>query len=392
MGLLRSVPDKTKVLVIIPSGFCYGLQHISFSLFNTSRDKIEPFFLISKWSDGEFEREIQKMGFKFSHSWLGMFSRKMDAKNIKMSLHALSKLPALYRDFWKLYKSFKPDILFFANHHELILLYPALAFIRRPVVCHMHDPAPALSFQKRTFSFYMKKVKKILAISENVKQRIIALGGKENEITVLHNGIVIPATPDFERDNTLCKKAQWPDDVFIIGITGQMSATKGHEDLLNAFAKAYKNNKALRLIIGGKPSYPFSQTLQTLIDSLALKDVVYFSGWQEEASSFFRSIDLYVLASRHDEGYGLVIAEAMAFSKPTVITASGGAVELVKDGVTGFIVPKRDIDALAQKIEIFATDKVLYENARRAAYAYAKSHFDLQKKAIDFSNFLEKVK
>jgi len=55
---------------------------------------------------------------------------------------------------------------------------------------------------------------------------------------------------------------------------------------------------------------------------------------------FYNSIDILILASRHDEGYGLVVAEAMACGKPVIITDSGGAAEIVVNAESGFIVKK----------------------------------------------------
>ena len=90
---------KIKILAVIPSGFCFGLQHVSIDLFANSKNWIDPHFLITRWNDGDFEKLVSRHGFTYSFSWLGMFSRKLDWRNLRMSLHALSKVPRLYYDF-----------------------------------------------------------------------------------------------------------------------------------------------------------------------------------------------------------------------------------------------------------------------------------------------------
>src|SRR5205085_3779166 len=120
-----------------------------------------------------------------------MFSRKMDRVNLKMSLHALIKLPTLYFDFIRLKKKLRPDILYFANHHELIMLYPVLLFSKTKIVCHMHDPAPAIPFQIKSFKKYGGLVNAFIAVSENVRSRTIALGCRPEKIKTIHNGIEI---------------------------------------------------------------------------------------------------------------------------------------------------------------------------------------------------------
>src|SRR5205085_2664671 len=96
--------SKLKILAVIPSGFCFGLQHITVDFFSRFPGNIESHFLLTKWGNDELERLLKQKNIPYSFSWLGMFSRKMDRVNLKMSLHALIKLPTLYFDFIRLKK------------------------------------------------------------------------------------------------------------------------------------------------------------------------------------------------------------------------------------------------------------------------------------------------
>lgn len=388
---LRMEPFKKKVLAIIPTAFCFGLQHITVSLFSKASAQIEPHFLITRWNNGEFEKLLKPYGFAYSFSWLGMFSRKMDWYNLRMSLHALSKVPKLYLDVWRLCKNGKPDILYFANHHELILLSPILRFIKKPVVCHMHDPAPDIAFQKKTFKHYGKRVNHFICISENVKDRLMRLGCDSKKITVIYNGVAVNGMP-VKRTSNLIKEAGWSDDNFIIGITGQMTETKGHEDVLDAFETAYSKNNNIRLIIGGKLLEPLYSKLKEQIALKNLAGSIYFSGWQESVSEFYLGIDLFILASRHDEGYGLVVAEAMAYGKPVVITDSGGATEIVENGVSGFVVPKKNSNGMADKIIELSINSDLYNRMHNEAWKRVNEHFSIDVSAKKFSRFLYEFK
>lgn len=380
--------SKVRVLVIIPSGFCYGLQHISIDLFAHAQSRLETHFLITRWSNGDFEKMISKHGFSYTFSWMGMFSRKFDLRNLRMSLLSLVKLPQLYIDFWRVCWRFKPAVIFFANHHELILLTPMLWFTRRKVVCHMHDPSPPVRFQQWTFSFYSKRVDLFITISNDVKNRLLKLGEVSAKTTVVRNGVCIPNVTLETRERFFQNQFHWLEEVFIVGLTGQMTATKGHEDLLEAFYLAYQHNPKLRLVIGGKPLYPFYDQLQNSVREKGLTKVVAFSGWLPESSLFYQSIDLFVLASRHDEGYGLVVAEAMAHAKPVVITASGGAMEIVEDGVSGFIVPKRSIKDLADKIVKLSQEPKRYRQLSQAARVRVQEKFSMAAAAHNFAEVI----
>ena len=384
--------DKLKILAIIPTGFCFGLQHITVSFFSRFPGYIESHFLLTRWTTGDMEKLLKEKNIPYSFSWLGMFSRKMDWTNIKMSLHALITLPKLYIDFIALQKKNKPDILYFANHHELILLYPLLLFTKRVVVCHIHDPSPVIPFQQKAFKWYDKVVDNYIAISENVRQRTIALGCKPEKIQTIHNGIIIPPKRESGRANDFCDKAAWPQNVFIIGITGQMIEKKGHMDLIEAFKKVYDKNPLARLVIGGKKQEPLYTMLREKISAWKMEKLVYFPGWLPDINFFFKNIDLFVLASRHEEGYGLVVAEAMANKLPVVITESGGAVEIIENYNSGFIVPKADPVSMAVRLYKLSEDARMCIKTGESARERIEQYFDIQKQVIKIAAHLAALK
>src|SRR5216684_4871455 len=111
-----------RVLAIVPSGFCFGLQNLTLSFFSSLSTRVKPHFLNTRWSDGEFPRRLRGLGIPQSVTWLGMFSRKLDRRNLQMTLACVSKLPLAWLDFLKLYRQFRPNVIYFANHHEILLL------------------------------------------------------------------------------------------------------------------------------------------------------------------------------------------------------------------------------------------------------------------------------
>jgi len=372
--------DKLNIFAIVPSAFCFGLQHVTIDFFKEFT-KINSLFLVTGWNNGDFIKLLNNNNLPYTMSWLGMFSRRLDWHNLKMSLYSLSKMPKLYYDFFKTLKKFKPDILFFANHHELILLYPALKFVKVPVVCHMHDPSPTIPFQKKTFSLYSSVVNKFIAISDNVRQRTIELGCPPEKIITVHNGIELPGDIRLKRNNNFTTQFAWESDVFIVGITGQMTATKGHMDLLHAFKIAYQQNNKLRLVIGGLQVEPLYSELLQCVKDWKMENVVCFSGWQPTVDSFFENIDTFVLASRHDEGYGLVVAEAMAHNLPVIITNSGGAVEIVTDNENGFIVPKHDFEMMAEKMLFLSNNPLICTKMGNNGHDSISKNFNLKNQA-----------
>src|SRR5688572_14920854 len=100
--------EAPRILAIVPSGFCYGLQNLTLNLFGRIASRANVHFLNTHWNDGEFPRRVRELGLAQSFTWFGMFSRKLDARNLRMTLTCLWKLPLVYFHFLRLYAHFRP--------------------------------------------------------------------------------------------------------------------------------------------------------------------------------------------------------------------------------------------------------------------------------------------
>ena len=382
--------DRLRVLAIVPSGFCFGLQHLTLAFFGNSKATLDAHFLTTRWSDGEFVRQLDRMGLLHSATWLGMYSRRLDWTNLRMTLECLFRLPVAWVDFLRLIRSFRPDIVYFANHHEIILLLPLLFFIRPSVVCHMHDPSPPITFQKWSFFFWRRAIRRFFFISENVRGRLSLLGRLDEKDVVIYNGVAIRPIEGYARKTTrFCDLFNWPHDSVIFGITGQLSPHKGHEDFILAAALACRDQAHLRFVIGGRGPDAFFLKLSGQIKALGLSEKVGFCGWLQSAQMFYEGIDALVLASRHDEGFGLVIAEAGERGLPVIATRSGGAVEVIIEGETGVIVEKGDVHAMGAAISRLGCDASLRRKLGQAARANVVSHFNLETQSRRFVTLLQ---
>lgn len=126
---------------------------------------------------------------------------------------------------------------------------------------------------------------------------------------------------------------------------GQFIHRKGFDVLLKAAAALPKG--AGIYLVGGEPTEEYIQLRQ----ELGLENV-HFLGFQSKQTlvKFYKAADVFVLPTREDI-WGLVINEAMAYGLPVITTDRCVAgLELVEDGVNGYIVPVRDVEALAGKM------------------------------------------
>jgi glycosyltransferase involved in cell wall biosynthesis len=157
-----------------------------------------------------------------------------------------------------------------------------------------------------------------------------------------------------------------PQDSFEVLFAGQISLRKGIPYLLQAFARLKHPNKHLT-IVGSVQG-----DMSSLLPSLPTENVV-FTGIlpQAQLAKKMSASHLLVLPSI-EEGLALVQGQAMACGCPILATAATGAEDLFTDGEQGFIVPDRDVDALAERMQQVADDPALQRTLSEAALLRVK--------------------
>ena len=145
-----------------------------------------------------------------------------------------------------------------------------------------------------------------------------------------------------------------PKGEFIVGNVKTLSPKYGIDVLIKAFKIVVDKNPGIktRLLIYGKG--PNREEYENLAKSLSLSDIVEFRGFiaNEKLPNVYNSVSVSVSVS-DSESFGVVAVEAMACECPVVTSDADGFTEVVDNGVTGIIVPKRNPEATAAAIQKF---------------------------------------
>jgi glycosyltransferase involved in cell wall biosynthesis len=163
---------------------------------------------------------------------------------------------------------------------------------------------------------------------------------------VVYNGIVPPAESDPRGyDGTRPLR---------LLMLGRISRIKGQDLLIEALARL-PNCVSERLevrIVGDsfRNDTARETTLREAVRAAGLDAIVRFEPFQNDTAPLYRWADIVAVPSRLPESLGRVAIEAMAFGRPPLVARLGGLTEVVEDGVTGWIVPANDAQALAQTI------------------------------------------
>lgn len=144
----------------------------------------------------------------------------------------------------------------------------------------------------------------------------------------------------------------------VIISVGRMIDKKQPLFLVEAFRRVRSVKRCCLLLIG---SGQLDEAIRAKISTDRIRDV-YLAGFlnQSQVSDAYSCADIFVLASKADETWGVVVNEAMTFGLPIIVSNRvGSSQDLVRDGHNGFVVPHDDVVQLASRIEVLVDSREL---------------------------------
>lgn len=195
-----------------------------------------------------------------------------------------------------------------------------------------------------------------VSVCDAARRRFVAHGVMPaRKASVVRNGIdlsrFVPRNPD--AGSTLRTALGLPDEVVLFGTVGRLNEAKQQDRLLTAVRTLVDLRVPAALVIVGDGER--RAALEAQSDSLGLGECVRLLGARSDVPDLLAAMDVFVLPSR-TEGYSLALVEASAAALPIIATDVGGNAEIVKDGVTGVIVPAGDDERLVNAMRELALD------------------------------------
>lgn len=183
----------------------------------------------------------------------------------------------------------------------------------------------------------------VVAVSRALAERLVRLGVPAERQSVIYNGVDPQRFHPLPRETARQQLGHAPDERVLLFV-GNVQASKGCGELLEAFCRLSTREPRARLVFAGTgPQVP---ALQAMAAERGCADKVRFAGRlpHEAVIRWMGAADLLCLPS-HAEGVPNVVLEAMACGRPVVATDVGGIPEVLP-AFAGLMVPPRDVDAL----------------------------------------------
>jgi glycosyltransferase involved in cell wall biosynthesis len=193
-------------------------------------------------------------------------------------------------------------------------------------------PPTALALQRAAYGCAHRVITNCLAAADRLKKERVPT----SKIAVVANGVRVPVIARPKREA-----------IRHVVAVGNLRPEKGHRVLVDAAALvAARFPQATFEIVGTGPLLP---NLRARAEALKISHVLRFSGHCDDVPARLAAADLFVLPSL-SEAFPNALLEAMAAGLPTVSSAIGGVLELVRPGRTGVLVPPGDAVALADAV------------------------------------------
>jgi len=195
-----------------------------------------------------------------------------------------------------------------------------------------------------SYQLAMKKIDRVVAVSEDIRQRVIRERKlSPDKVVTIHYGVDLnkfaPQTPGLQRSAIGVS-----DDQIVLGTVARFDYPKGHKYLIAAAPAIVRQFPNVRFVLVGDG--PLRQQVEDQIENLGMKEHFILLGFRRDITQLLGLFDLFILPSL-SEGLPNAVLEAMACSNPVVATAVNGVVEVVDHGQTGLLVPPGDPDRLA---------------------------------------------
>ena len=169
-----------------------------------------------------------------------------------------------------------------------------------------------------------------------------------------------------------------PADAIVITQVSWLIPEKGVDDLLEAAKEVTAAEPRAHFVLAGDGAH--RPNLERRAQELGIAGRVSFTGVVKDPllEGLYHASDIVCQMSRWEEVFGYVNVEAMACSKPLVGTRAGGIPEIIQDGVTGFVVERRDAAAMAARILELLRDPKLRRRMGEAGRAVCREKFELR--------------
>lgn len=269
--------------------------------------------------------------------------------------------------------SLRPDVVHFNlyRRHDWIDMLVAKA-LGRLVVTHIRSQPHEAPLRKRVLNL----ADGIICISDFIHAAVREVDPTAR-VQRIYNPVEVPGS-DTGQSVVTTPPAPKSEQEFVLVAPAVLEPRKGQDDAIRALAHLVSTYPNVRLVVAGgdHPSAPgFARHLKELAAELGVFDKIRFVGHCGDMAALLTSAHVVLVLSKRGEALGRVPIEAGFCARPTIVTRAGALPELVKDGITGFVIEPGDIVQLVRCVGLLLENPARVARMGQAARDFVVQHF-----------------
>lgn len=277
-----------------------------------------------------------------------------------------------------IFRRFRPQVVITHSSVDSWCAGLAARLLGIPIVRMRHLSVP-LRANALSRVVYTRLSDRVITTGETIRDLLIALGVSPEKVLSVPTGVDLRAFDPARADGMrLRAELGVSREVPLLGVIAVLRSWKGHLGFLNALALVRRCCPEARAVLVGEG--PFRSVIEAGVRERDLGLAVTFLGQREDIPAILAALDVVVSASTGAEGVPQSLLQALAMARPVVATGVGGVPEVIRAGVTGWLVPPADAVALSGAILEALGDWV---TARRLA--------DQGKKQVEAEHSLDRM-
>lgn len=333
---------------------------------------------------GELASEMERLGVPVSAPW---FERNGGARSLLSRIFALV---AISIQLWVHLLLKRPKIVHFflpASYciGGIVSLFAAIPhrIMSRRSRNHYQAKYPLIGrFEK----YLHKTISYALGNSKAVIDDLYSEGISKEKTKLIYNGVDFSKFKEFKKNGVVRKELSIADDRAMMVLVANLIPYKGHRDLIEALRllPSLTQEKWHMVCVGRDDG--IGRELQDLAEQAGIAPFFTLTGARSDIPQILGDADIGLLVS-HEEGFSNAVLEGMAAALPMVVTDVGGNAEAIVDGVTGFVVPAKFPERIAQALATLLNDRGIARRMGEASSDRAQKLFSMEACVREYNGF-----
>lgn len=304
--------------------------------------------------------------------------------NLPMSRSGMNILQELVALIFlrKLYKREKPDVVHHVGMKTILWGTLAAKFSKVNGVVNAISGLGGF-FAEDNKGLMARVMPKVLKFSHDRKNLLCIFQNNEDKGLYVKNGIIKEDQARYIKGSGVnlkdfCYTPEPTEGKIRVILTARMIVEKGIFILTEAAEKLRSKyeDKVEFLLVGGIDDHPGAITKEQL-DAVCDGRYIQWLGYRTDVKELLQSSHIVAFPSYYMEGLPKSLIEADAIGRPVITCNSVGCKEAVIDGYNGYLIPTKNVDALAEKLEVLLNDAALRQEMGRNARKYAEEYFSI---------------